>query len=97
MLSRLAAQDGLLIGRRRSSFIERLAFYYGEINARHAFREGNGRTQRSFLRQLSAAAGWYVDWSGLDPAENVEASATNLATGDIGPLIAMLSPVISQR
>jgi cell filamentation protein len=96
LLSRLATQDGLLIGRRRGSFVERLAFYYGEINARHAFREGNGRTQRSFLRQLSAAAGWYVDWSGVDASENVEASAINLATGDTGPLVSMLGPIVSQ-
>lgn len=95
VMHRLASVDGLLIGLRRPAFVERLAFYYGEINTRHAFREGNGRAQRSFLRQLSAAAGWHVDWSGLTPAENEEASRANLATGDTGPLT-MLDRVVSQ-
>lgn len=96
ILHRLAATDGLLIGLRRPSFVERLAFYYGEINARHAFREGNGRTQRSFLRQLSAAAGWHVDWSGLEPERNDEASRVSLLTGETGPLVVLLDPIVSR-
>jgi cell filamentation protein len=56
-LLRRLAQDNWLRGLQRRAFIEKLAFYYGEINARHPFREGNGRTQRTFLRQLSASAG----------------------------------------
>lgn len=96
VLHRLAVADGLLIGLRRQSFVERLAYYYGEINARHPFREGNGRTQRAFLRQISAAAGWNVDWSGLSSTANDEASRTNLLTGDTDSLVAMLDPIISR-
>ncbi len=96
VLHRLAAADGLLIALRRPTFVERLAFYYGEINSRHAFRDGNGRTQRSFFRQLAAAAGWHVDWSGLDPAQNVEASRANLLTGSTEPLVALLDPIVSR-
>lgn len=33
--------------------INRLAYYYAEINVIHPFREGNGRTQREFLGNLS--------------------------------------------
>lgn len=29
-----------------------------EVNAAHPFREGNGRTQRAFYRQLARDAGW---------------------------------------
>ena len=29
---------------------DRLAYYLGEINAAHPFREGNGRAQRAFIR-----------------------------------------------
>lgn len=32
--------------------IDYLAFYYSEINIVHPFREGNGRTQREFFREL---------------------------------------------
>jgi fido (protein-threonine AMPylation protein) len=36
-------------------FTERLTYYLGEINAIHPFREGNGRAQRAFFRQLAGA------------------------------------------
>ena len=44
-------------------FIERIAYYMGEINALHPFREGNGRTSREFFRQLSLNAGYVLDFS----------------------------------
>jgi len=46
-------------------FAERTAFYSAEVNAAHPFREGNGRTQREFLRQLAVSAGFVIDWRGV--------------------------------
>jgi cell filamentation protein len=43
-------------------FAARAGYYLSEINAIHPFREGNGRTQREFIRQLGAEAGFRVDW-----------------------------------
>lgn len=40
--------------------IQRLAYYYGEINVIHPFREGNGRTQREFFRQLMSYLNLYL-------------------------------------
>jgi cell filamentation protein len=57
--------DGYLVGFNRESFVSSLAHYYGELNVRHPFREGNGRTLRAFLRQLSEAVGYQLDWSEL--------------------------------
>ncbi|GAA2543764.1 hypothetical protein GCM10010435_10120 [Winogradskya consettensis] len=74
----------------------RLAHYYGEINAIHPFRDGNGRAQRAFLGQLAKDAGWRVAWSELDAAENDAASAAALH-GDIGPLVAMLDDMVRPR
>jgi cell filamentation protein len=95
VLRRLSSVDQRLVGLPRKAFIERLAFYYGEINARHPFREGNGRTQRSFLRQLSASAGYVVNWTQVAQEANIEACRANLATGDTQPLIDMLEPVVT--
>lgn len=39
-------------------FASRAAYYSGPLNMAHAFREGNGRTQRIFLDQLAALAGY---------------------------------------
>jgi cell filamentation protein len=59
------AAENLLTGRTRDAFVARLAHYYGEINAIHPLREGNGRTQRAFLGQLARDAGWRVALSEL--------------------------------
>ncbi|MCE7006178.1 Fic family protein [Kibdelosporangium philippinense] len=93
VLARLEADDWLT-GLSRERFVARLAFYYGEINARHPFREGNGRTQRAFLRQLSASAGWHLDWSELNKANNIEASRRNLVAADTSMLVDVLTRVV---
>jgi cell filamentation protein len=77
-------------------FVERLAYYYGEINAIHPFREGNGRTQRAFLRQLAAAARYRLDWSKLDAAANIRACARNMCDPDLADLVNVLTPVVSR-
>jgi cell filamentation protein len=89
-------QEGCLIGFAQRHFVERLAHYYGEINAVHPFREGNGRTQRAFLRQLAAAAGWRLNWSALDRATHEGACRANLHTGEAKPLIEVLTPVVAR-
>lgn len=53
---------------KRDDFIKRAAFYISEINALHPFREGNGRTQRIFIRQVAKQAGWNLNFTSVDPA-----------------------------
>jgi cell filamentation protein len=64
------------------AFALRAAHYLGEINAIHPFREGNGRTQREFLRALALHAGHTLTWANLTPEENNKASRISFATGD---------------
>lgn len=73
VLDALAAEQHLR-GLSHESFVARLTHYYSEINAVHPFREGNGRAQRAFLRQLSLDAGHTISWEELDRAELVDAS-----------------------
>jgi cell filamentation protein, protein adenylyltransferase len=68
---------------------------YGDINALHPFREGNGRTQRAFLSQLSFDAGWPLDWSGISAEENREASIKSFL-GDSVPLERMLDRLVGE-
>jgi cell filamentation protein len=72
------SQETLLADLTRNAFVARLAHYYGEINAVHPFREGNGRTQRAFFGQLARDAGWRIGWSELDRVENDTASSAAL-------------------
>ncbi|MHD0644152.1 Fic/DOC family protein [Pseudomonas aeruginosa] len=44
-----------------------------EVNLIHAFREGNGRTQREFLAMLCARAGYEVRWNSVSKQAMIEA------------------------
>ncbi|MFJ9741366.1 Fic/DOC family protein [Streptomyces sp. NPDC101166] len=68
------ASSGHLRDLPRQEFVVRLAELYGDMNVLHPFREGNGRAQRAFLAQLSTAAGYDLNWSGMDPQRNEDAS-----------------------
>jgi cell filamentation protein len=64
-----------------------------EVNALHPFREGNGRTQRTFLSQLARDAGFRLRWDGVDRDANIDA-ARAAADGDLGPMRALLDPAV---
>ena len=50
-------REGHLSGCSLERFATRAAYYFGEINAVHPFREGNGRTQREFIKELAVCNG----------------------------------------
>jgi cell filamentation protein, protein adenylyltransferase len=74
--------------------VQKLAYYHAEINEMHPFREGNGRTQRAFLRQLAAEAGYRLDWTLVDAADNAKAAVAAHAD-NVGPLQQLLQSVVS--
>ena len=59
-------------------FAERLAYYLAEINALHPFREGNGRAQREFIRQLAFQSNYFLSYVGITSEEMIEASKASL-------------------
>ena len=85
--------EDCLRGLRHDMFVGRLAYYLGEVNALHPFREGNGRAQRAFFRQLARDAGFTLAWQHLDPVHNVEACAA-IMRGDPEPMREMLRALI---
>ena len=48
------------------TFVEEIADFYCATNILHPFREGNGRTQRVFLIQLSRSAGYDISFADID-------------------------------
>ena len=52
----------------------RVAFYFAELNALHPFREGNGRTQRLFLRQVLQPRRIAIAWDRVTSVENIAVS-----------------------
>ena len=49
--------EGFLVGLDEEDIVIKLAYYLGDLNTIHPFREGNGRVQRLFIRELASRAG----------------------------------------
>jgi cell filamentation protein len=89
VLMKLAAENHL-VGLDVYTFADRAAYFLGELNAAHPFREGNGRTQREFLRELGLKAGHYIDWRAVTAQEMIEASQLSHRSGDASLFIKMI-------
>ena len=50
-----------------------------DLNMLHPFREGNGRTQREFVRQLACYHGFSLDYAQMDAAAYMAASVSDRA------------------
>ena len=86
VLNKLASEK-FLAGLDRAVFLDRFTHYFGEVNAVHPFREGNGRTQRAFFRQLGLQAGWRVDFALVDREAYLDACRESMT----GPTDALRS------
>jgi len=88
--------DGFLRGLGKTDFISKLAYYMGEINALHPFREGNGRTHRLYFKQLSAKAGYNLEFHKTKKETLLEAdiSAFNC---EYTLMIALLESIVSKK
>ena len=71
---RQLAEEKCLAGLDPATFSRRAAYYLGELNALHPFREGNGRAQREFVSHLAHAAGYYVAWENVKQHDLLRAS-----------------------
>ncbi|MGF9692303.1 Fic family protein [Rhizobium sp. 0TCS1.26] len=58
----------------RTTFAARAAAIIGDVNYVHPFRDGNGRTQLQYLKQLSIRAGHPIDLTKIDATGWIEAS-----------------------
>jgi cell filamentation protein len=63
-----------LKGLERPAFATQAATIIGDVNYVHPFREGNGRTQLHYLKQLAQAAGHPLDLTRIDAAGWIAAS-----------------------
>ena len=86
--------DNNLRGTKKEDFADRAAYHLSELNAIYPFREGNGRTQRSFLLILGQQAGHQVDLQHIDPQEWNKASRDSFHHGDYGLLRKIISDTL---
>ena len=81
--------------RRRSAgeFAKGAAHFLSELNAIHPFREGNGRTQLTFLALLADRAGHPLDLDRLDPQATLDAMIASFK-GDERPLVLVIKRLV---
>ena len=91
------AANGNLVGLDVATFAGKAAHHIGELNAIHAFRDGNGRTMRLHLKQLATGAGHQLDVARLPGQAWNEASGVSFRTGDARPLAAVIVQGIDLR
>jgi cell filamentation protein len=84
------AREDFLRGLVPVQFSKRAAYFLGEWNAIHPFREGNGRTQRALLTQLAHACGFDLRWAKVFRAEMTEASIASTHRADNSLFAALL-------
>jgi cell filamentation protein len=70
--------------------------YLGELNAIHPFREGNGRTQREFIRELALRSGLDLRWSWVSQPE-MEHASERAQVGDYSELVSLLERGLRPR
>ena len=66
--------ENYLEGLDKDTITKRLAYYLGDLNTIHPFREGNGRVQRLFIRELASRMGYLVNFDGITTEEMIQAS-----------------------
>jgi cell filamentation protein len=89
LLSKISAENYLRTLDQKA-FANRAGFFLTEINAVDSFREGNGRTQREFIRELGLHAGFVVDWSRITGDQMTAASRESFQTGNSSGLAALI-------
>jgi cell filamentation protein len=82
-----------LRGRDADSFAVGLTHFLAELNAVHAFREGNGRTQLAFAALVAAHAEHPLHFDQLEPIAFLDAMIASFA-GNEAPLAAELRSLI---
>jgi cell filamentation protein len=95
-LEKLADKDRLR-GLDVHTFSIRAAYYLGELNTIHPFREGNGRAQREFIRELAAEAGYRINWARVTREQMFDASVESHNLGKNAALAALIYKAIEQQ
>ncbi len=76
-------------------FIRIFTEHYANLNALHPFREGNGRSQREFVRELCLECGYSFDLRHTNHEEMLSASIESLDRGSNAGLEAIFRKCIT--
>ena len=76
-------------------FVRALAENYGDLNALHPFREGNGRAQREFARLVCLECGYDFDLYKSTHKEMLAASILSFDKGDSSGFVKIFSQALT--
>lgn len=79
----------------KSAFVKALAENYGDLNALHPFREGNGRAQREFSRLVCQECGYDFDLSEATHEQMLNASKLSFDLADNSGFEQIFSKAVS--
>jgi len=82
-----------LKGLSSAQFAEQAAVIVGDINYIHPFREGNGRAQLQYLKQLAQRAGHSLDLAHIPASRWIQASISS-HSADYGPIAAAIAAAL---
>jgi len=88
--------SSLLKGKRISDdeFAKDIAILLSNLNYIHPFREGNGRTQRTFLDLVAEQSGRTLTWRNITDIENDTLSNESVVTGSSKPMQIIIEKVM---
>jgi cell filamentation protein len=93
-LFRKLKERDFLRGREQGQFAAECAHVLAELNAIHAFRDGNGRVQLAFVALLAARAGHPLNLAKLNPQEFLNAMIASFS-GNERPLSAQIGELMA--
>ena len=86
------ADEHFLAGLQRWEFGRKVAALFSELNRIHPFREGNGRAQRQFVRQLAESLGCKLHFEIVSKERLIQASILS-ANGDVAMMERLLDEI----
>jgi cell filamentation protein len=96
-IAQILLDSKFLRGLPREEFIGHAAVIVTKLNAAHPFREGNGRTQRAFMRQLATEAGHSLDFSVISKERMIQASSAAYDQDDLSMMHRMFEEISDPR
>lgn len=93
----LLREENHLIGLNKDDFANRAAEHVNEINAAHPFIDGNGRTQRVWLRMVSDRAGYDLRLNPEDKDRWNDASRVGFERQEHAPMAQLLQERLEEQ
>lgn len=95
MVFKQLAKDSFLEGLTGTSFVEKLAEYYCELNACHPFRDGNGRAQRIMFEHIAWNCNHQLNFTGISVEQWINANKHGMVC-NYQPMVAIMDKSVSQ-